>query len=136
MGKDEYLWRLSLGRSAFQPVDDHDLASSSEVDYVQTKEAEQSSPQRQLYDAKGRPVNPAKDRFDDSTRYAQNEVLAVTGVVQRTTTPAVNSLDPHNETKRTTLYSAIAAMMQALFLRQVHDVASPHQREERVLEEQ
>lgn len=84
MGRDEYLWRLCLGRSAFRPLESAQKPVQAQQEERVAADQRSGAGSKQLYDDKGRPCNPAKDRMDAAIRYAQNEVLAFSGVVQRT----------------------------------------------------
>lgn len=90
MGRLEYLERLALGRSAFQPptetgTDQNGTGShgSSESQIDTTTTSGVSQPYVQQYDAKGRPVNPETEEQNAKLRHASNEVLALVGVVER-----------------------------------------------------
>lgn len=76
MGRQQYLTRLALGRSAFEPVKEQepprpDSHQNQDGDHVQQ------------YDSKGRPINPKIDAFNAEMRKAQNDVLSLVGVVER-----------------------------------------------------
>ncbi|KAE9971521.1 hypothetical protein EG328_005528 [Venturia inaequalis] len=97
MGKQVYLTRLALGRSAYEHPEDseHFDASragewSSALIYTGAEpgtstDFTESQPPRniQLYDAKGHPYNPWSRRLGRRLREAMNDVLSVVGVVER-----------------------------------------------------
>ncbi|KAF1824578.1 uncharacterized protein K489DRAFT_306454, partial [Dissoconium aciculare CBS 342.82] len=74
MGRLAHLARLALGRSAFE-----DLANDQEVNGANALDDEN----QQQYDAKGRPLNPRSLELDAELRHAQNEILAIVGVVEK-----------------------------------------------------
>lgn len=76
MGRQQYLQRLALGRSAFQDIE-HET-SEADVPEVQTHEH-----YYQQYDRKSRPVNPSTEASNAAMRDAQNAVLELVGVVER-----------------------------------------------------
>ncbi|KAF2169094.1 hypothetical protein M409DRAFT_65378 [Zasmidium cellare ATCC 36951] len=76
MGRQQYLTRLALGRSAFEPIEETQQPTQ------QPQTPEDGRPQQQ-YDSKGRPTNPRIDAFNAEMRKAQNDVLALVGVVER-----------------------------------------------------
>lgn len=75
MGRQFYLHRMALGRSAYEPEDAKPPpVTESEIargHYVQQ------------FDSKGNPFNPEISEFNKSMRDAQNEALLLTGVVER-----------------------------------------------------
>ncbi|TLD39025.1 hypothetical protein E2P81_ATG00012 [Venturia nashicola] len=97
MGRQVYLTRLALGRSAYEHPEDseHFDASragewSSSLAYTGAEpgtstDFTESQPPRnvQLYDAKGHPYNPWSRRLGRRLREAMNDVLSVVGVVER-----------------------------------------------------
>lgn len=76
MGRQQYLTRLALGRSAFEPVD-------GIIDPQPVQDDFENEAHVQQYDAKGQPMNPQIDAFKADMRKAQNDVLALVGVVER-----------------------------------------------------
>ncbi|KXS98167.1 hypothetical protein AC578_6420 [Pseudocercospora eumusae] len=80
MGRRQFLTRLALGRSAFEADVDEATASNESQ---QSSPAVQDDGTTQQFDAKGRLINPNIDRFNAEMRKAQNEVLALVGVVER-----------------------------------------------------
>ena len=74
MGRQQYLNRLALGRSAFQEYEPEESPSPAN---------ESQTPGGQRYDSKGRPINPETEAYNAAMRQAQNEVLALVGVVER-----------------------------------------------------
>ncbi|KAF2090630.1 hypothetical protein K490DRAFT_61955 [Saccharata proteae CBS 121410] len=92
MGREAFLTRLSLGRSAYEPPEP--AAGSSRAPgrggadsdgalrTGQTPPHEEAGHQRR-YDDRGRPVNPESRALDRELRAAQNDVLAAVGVVER-----------------------------------------------------
>lgn len=91
MGRLQYLERLALGRSAFQPLPANTATDRNDVDRQVSSEANidtlttsgTSQPYIQQYDAKGRPYNPQTEAQNAKLRHASNEVLALVGVVER-----------------------------------------------------
>jgi hypothetical protein len=84
MGREQYLERLALGRSPFQPgpaVNNQGIAESQRPQPTETPNRTVVSPQQ--YDAKGRPTNPTTEAQNAKLRHASNEVLALVGVVER-----------------------------------------------------
>ena len=86
MGRAQYLERLALGRSAFQPGTEkngaHPVESlSTSAGPPGTSESTRSYTQQ--YDNKGRPENLVADAQNARLRHASNEVLALVGVVER-----------------------------------------------------
>lgn len=84
MGRQQYLERLALGRSAFQSspaVDNWGNTESERPQSIETPNSAAVPPQQ--YDTKGRPTNPATDALNANLRHASNEVLALVGVVER-----------------------------------------------------
>lgn len=75
MGRLEHLKRQALGRSAYLPLEQQAQETAEALQAQQTW--------RQLYDRKGRPTNPPKERLAADLRNAQNEVLTAVGVLQR-----------------------------------------------------
>ena len=80
MGRRQYLERLALGRSAYEDVD---LEQPSRPASSSTAQEVTGHEYTQQYDARGRPINPSIDHFNTEQRHAQNEVLALVGVVER-----------------------------------------------------
>ncbi|KAK4500119.1 hypothetical protein PRZ48_008305 [Zasmidium cellare] len=76
MGRQQYLTRLALGRSAFEPTEE------TQQPPQRTQSTEDGRHQQQ-YDSKGQPINPSIDAFNAEMRKAQNDVLALVGVVER-----------------------------------------------------
>lgn len=85
MGRRQYLERLALGRSAYQNVDLEQQQSPAATSPGSSSTAQEWTGHEytQQYDSRGRPINPAIDRFNAEQRRAQNEVLALVGVVER-----------------------------------------------------
>jgi hypothetical protein len=94
MGRQAYLLRLALGRSAYEPPEDGPLFASSRAgDWssalgtsLQTEAATgpEDPPQDvQLYNARGHPFNPWARARARHSREAMNDVLSVVGVVER-----------------------------------------------------
>ncbi|KAM0690311.1 hypothetical protein Q7P36_009078 [Cladosporium allicinum] len=82
MGREQYLERLALGRSPFQPGPaTNNQGNTEESQRPQSTETPNSSTQQ--YDTKGRPTNPATEAQNARLRHACNEVLALVGVVER-----------------------------------------------------
>ncbi|KAF2810453.1 uncharacterized protein BDZ99DRAFT_520522 [Mytilinidion resinicola] len=90
MGRQAYLTRLALGRSAFE-VQDQSGLQALQNSHPQTAESEPlTTPINyyvQQYDERGHPVNPASREQGRILREAQNDVLAAIGVVERRTLP-------------------------------------------------
>lgn len=76
MGRQQYVTRLALGRSAFEDVD-------AQTGSPPRTESTASAAYVQQYDSRGRPTNPTTDNLNAELRKAQNDVLAVVGVVER-----------------------------------------------------
>ncbi|KAI4287433.1 MAG: hypothetical protein L6R35_003306 [Caloplaca aegaea] len=102
MGIQAYLTRLALGRSAYDPLERVPLPDQPEESQSQQHSHEQTSPQDerqrnesrnlceqsvsryiQDYDDKGHPQNLTSQELSRRSRRAQNEVLAIAGVIQR-----------------------------------------------------
>ncbi|CAK4015293.1 Hypothetical predicted protein [Lecanosticta acicola] len=87
MGRQQYLTRLALGRSAFEDPDTTQIPGGDlNPQNAQIERDHSHFPRQdyeQLYDSKGRPLNPAIERFNAGMRTAQNDVLALVGVVER-----------------------------------------------------
>jgi hypothetical protein len=82
MGREQYLERLALGRSPFQPGPaTNNQGNIEESQRPRSTETPNSSTQQ--YDIKGRPTNPATEAQNARLRHACNEVLALVGVVER-----------------------------------------------------
>ncbi|PSN64909.1 hypothetical protein BS50DRAFT_497172 [Corynespora cassiicola Philippines] len=89
MGRQAYLTKIALGRSAFEPS--QTITQSSEYQQVYSSQREvpealrDSSVNRyiQLYDERGNPINPGAHEHGRRFREAQNDVLASIGVVER-----------------------------------------------------
>lgn len=84
MGNDLYLTRLLLGRSAFQAVDENSDLTPPAIEMSQSGNNTDDE-YIQQYNAKGRPINSATERFNATQRWAMNEVLALVGVVEKKT---------------------------------------------------
>ncbi|KXT07930.1 hypothetical protein AC579_6693 [Pseudocercospora musae] len=80
MGRRQFLTRLALGRSAFEPVVEEPTGSNG---FPESSSVAEEDGARQRYDAKGRPINPEIGVFNAEMRKAQNEVLALVGIVER-----------------------------------------------------
>ena len=77
MGRQQYLSRLALGRSAFAEV---------ENDQANAQPPPNDPPAGayiQRYDSKGRPINPSTDERNTALRNAKNAAIALVGVVER-----------------------------------------------------
>ncbi|QDS72770.1 hypothetical protein FKW77_004674 [Venturia effusa] len=97
MGRQVYLTRLALGRSAYQhPENSEQFDASRSGEWTSaltftgaepgpSTDFSASQPPRnvQLYDAKGHPCNPWSRRLGRRLREAMNDVLSVVGVVER-----------------------------------------------------
>jgi len=85
MGRQQYLTRLALGRSAFQDSEDDapDLPASTAANGTSTPESQFDGDYIQQYDSKGRPINPRTESSNAEMRRAQNSVLALVGVVEQ-----------------------------------------------------
>ncbi|KAF1949405.1 hypothetical protein CC80DRAFT_429231 [Byssothecium circinans] len=89
MGRQAYLTKIALGRSAFEPS--QTITQTSE--YIQLSSSQQELPAEvrdpnnnryiQLYDERGNPINPRAHEHGRRLREAQNDVLASIGVVER-----------------------------------------------------
>ena len=89
MGRQQYLERLALGRSAFE--DPHPDPGSFNQEHSTSQAPVAENPTysqlhrggyQQQYDTKGRPINPATEDRNARMRNAQNAVLALVGVVE------------------------------------------------------
>lgn len=80
MGRQAYLTRLALGRSAFETPEQVTL-EASRTDAA-TSESEPIC-YEQAYDERGHPINPRSREHGRALREAQNDVLAAIGVVER-----------------------------------------------------
>ncbi|KAF2788381.1 hypothetical protein K505DRAFT_255683 [Melanomma pulvis-pyrius CBS 109.77] len=95
MGRQAYLTKIALGRSAFEPSQSSVTPSSG---YVQLEPSQQDIPPAaresninkytQLYDERGNPINPRAYEHGRRFREAQNDVLSSIGVVQRRRSPS------------------------------------------------
>jgi hypothetical protein len=99
MGRQAYLTRLALGRSAYEPPEDGPLFASSRAgdwssalgtplrtsSQAETAARPEEDPPQdvQLYDARGHPFNPWARARARRSREAMNDVLSVVGVVER-----------------------------------------------------
>ncbi|KAF1996113.1 hypothetical protein P154DRAFT_444088 [Amniculicola lignicola CBS 123094] len=94
MGRQAYLTRIALGRSAFEPS--QGIGQSSE--YIQLDASQHEIPAAaqeanrnryiQLFDERGNPINPRAHEYGRRLRAAQNDVLASIGVVERRRSPS------------------------------------------------
>ena len=84
MGRQQYLTRLALGRSAFQDQDDADLLTPRLADGDDPLSSTDVGNDRyiQQFDTKGRPINPTTEYRNAEMRRAQNSILALVGVVE------------------------------------------------------
>ncbi|KAK5123961.1 hypothetical protein LTR85_002158 [Meristemomyces frigidus] len=84
MGRQQYLTRLALGRSAFQGPDneDDDLPDLVLPNAASAQSSGDGEAYVQQYDYKGRPINQATQARNAEMRRAQNSVLALVGVVE------------------------------------------------------
>ncbi|WPH03669.1 Hypothetical protein R9X50_00655200 [Acrodontium crateriforme] len=80
MGRDQYLARLILGRSAFEDLEPN---NPSQIQRIEELNGRISPPSSQLYDGRGRPFNPEIAARNAEMRNAQNSVLALVGVVEK-----------------------------------------------------
>lgn len=83
MGRQQYLTRLALGRSAFQEPTPPAQPAEPTLESNTDTDSPSSPPNTQQYDNKGRPFNPATDARNAALRKAQNDVLAAVGVCER-----------------------------------------------------
>ncbi|KAF2265636.1 hypothetical protein CC78DRAFT_543159 [Lojkania enalia] len=93
MGRQAYLTRLALGRSAFEPSQSTTVSS----EYIQLSPSQQDVPLAaqepnrnqyvQLYDERGNPINPRAREHGRRFREAQNDVLASIGLLERRRPP-------------------------------------------------
>ncbi|OCK74708.1 hypothetical protein K432DRAFT_363251 [Lepidopterella palustris CBS 459.81] len=106
MGRQAYLTRLALGRSAFEtpdqipsePTEDARLEPSSNDATLGSGPNDNSYVQ--VYDDRGHPINPRSREHGRLLREAQNDVLAAIGVVERRPSPPSEmSLQYLNERK-------------------------------------
>ncbi|TKA75191.1 hypothetical protein B0A55_05178 [Friedmanniomyces simplex] len=85
MGRQQYLTRLGLGRSAFQEAieEQHTTVEIAQNGHeAPNPDDHADGGYIQQYDSKGRPVNPATEARNAEMRRAQNSVLALVGVVE------------------------------------------------------
>ncbi|KAI9848730.1 MAG: hypothetical protein M1837_006817 [Sclerophora amabilis] len=87
MGRQAYITRLALGRSAFEPPpappDDGPTVRENEIrNALAARREDRSSTHRwiQEYDARGHPINPMSRIMGRISRLAQNDVLSTVGV--------------------------------------------------------
>ncbi|KAF2707124.1 hypothetical protein K504DRAFT_470358 [Pleomassaria siparia CBS 279.74] len=114
MGRQAYLTKIALGRSAFEPSQ---TTASSSLEYLQLESARQEiSPAAresdinkyiQLYDERGNPINPRAYEHGRRFREAQNDVLSSIGVVQRRRSPS-EDLPGSYEERREQLSNEVA----------------------------
>lgn len=71
MGRLAHLERLALGRSAFEDLDAEQLAALAD----NVDEAQQ-------YNDKGRPINSTTEKLNAELLHAQNDILALVGIVE------------------------------------------------------
>ncbi|KAK8158846.1 hypothetical protein BKA80DRAFT_344621 [Phyllosticta citrichinensis] len=81
MGRDAFLTRLVLGRSAYGPPER--FPEGSIVVGPETRVSQVPHERVQMYDEHGHPVNPDARALGRALRDAQNDVLAAIGVVER-----------------------------------------------------
>ncbi|KAK8202929.1 hypothetical protein IWZ01DRAFT_515809 [Phyllosticta capitalensis] len=81
MGRDAFLTRLVLGRSAYGPPER--FPEGSVVVGQESRGPQVSNERIQMYDEHGHPVNPEARALGRALRDAQNDVLAAIGVVER-----------------------------------------------------
>ncbi|KAL9129916.1 MAG: hypothetical protein Q9217_001764 [Psora testacea] len=80
MGRQAYLTRVALGRSAFQsPVEPH-LPETNSESHHETAQHSTDSDYVQKYDSKGYAINTASIDLKRRMTHAQNDVLATVGV--------------------------------------------------------
>ncbi|KAF2645457.1 hypothetical protein P280DRAFT_417228 [Massarina eburnea CBS 473.64] len=89
MGRQAYLTKIALGRSAFEPsqtitrtAEYIQLSAHQELP-AEVRDASRSNRHIQLYDERGNPTNPRAHEHGRRLREAQNDVLASIGVVER-----------------------------------------------------
>ncbi|OCL04982.1 hypothetical protein AOQ84DRAFT_356161 [Glonium stellatum] len=82
MGRQAYLTRLALGRSAFE-TPEQVTPEASRTDAATFEFEPISSSYEQVYDERGHPINPGSREHGRALREAQNDVLAAIGVVER-----------------------------------------------------
>lgn len=82
MGRTEHLQRLAFGRSAFQDLRESDQSRIGQ-DASQNQASSSGSASIQVYDSKGRPRNRRTEDLNARLRHAQNEALAMVGIVER-----------------------------------------------------
>ncbi|KAI9755421.1 MAG: hypothetical protein M4579_004278, partial [Chaenotheca gracillima] len=88
MGRQAYITRLALGRSAFESTSvaqedggtDTRRDDGQEQPPTQRRRREASSRPRQIYDSRGHPINPESRMISRRSRRAQNDVLSTVGV--------------------------------------------------------
>ena len=106
MGRQQYLSRLALVRSAFADADGDDFDAFGQQTNSSADTEDPSSQQYvQKYDSKGRPINPTTEARNTAMRNAENSALALVGVVERK-----DSQDRYEEVK----YAAIRAEREAV----------------------
>ncbi|KAF2683534.1 hypothetical protein K458DRAFT_390149 [Lentithecium fluviatile CBS 122367] len=94
MGRQAFLTKIALGRSAFEPSQ----TATQTSEYIQLASSQQEVPPEardpdtnqyiQLYDERGNPINPRAHEHGRRLREAQNDVLASIGVVARLRSPS------------------------------------------------
>lgn len=83
MGRQQYLSRLALGRSAFAELKDQSSVGSDQLASEHEAGTSLDHVYVQQYDSKGRPVNATTEARNTALRNAENAALALVGVVER-----------------------------------------------------
>lgn len=83
MGRHLYLERLALGRSGFEDIAPADDGRADGLEQINHESDENDSGLQQQYNEKGRPINPATEKFKQDLRHAQNTILSLVNVVER-----------------------------------------------------
>ncbi|KAL8730421.1 MAG: hypothetical protein Q9166_004059 [cf. Caloplaca sp. 2 TL-2023] len=102
MGRQAYLTRLALGRSAYEPMHNGESPATFER---QTRPStghttQQSDSYIQQFDDRGYPQNPRSRVISRRSRRAQNDVLATVGVLLGPDHVASDSGTPHGKEQR------------------------------------
>ncbi|KAJ9626334.1 hypothetical protein H2203_003966 [Taxawa tesnikishii (nom. ined.)] len=88
MGRQAFLTRLALGRSAFEAPDESSASTEAQGN------EEQSDAYVQQYDTRGNPINPKATARNLAQIEAKNQVLAAVGVVEKRDAPNDATSDP------------------------------------------
>ncbi|KAK4561137.1 hypothetical protein LTR86_005092 [Recurvomyces mirabilis] len=87
MGRQQYLTRLALGRSPYQEPGPERIPDGELLEILESSSSTRlpvaTAPDGQLYDAKGRPVNPAAEARKAEIRRSYNTIMALAGVVEK-----------------------------------------------------